>query len=402
MRSEQQLAGSRDLSWHLLPLDDKTVEHYREQLGLADRQLALEALGRSIVNSPGWDGIPGVTVLARPWPDPALAIVGHFDSSQKIWLRAQAEDLVQACLRFKYLDYPQVEQAVRDLAAGLRHSLGQRGVERAKFIALPRGGLIVLGLLAIELGLRHDQLTGAAEEPAKLLVIVDDCALSGRRFGETLQELKNPRVIFAHLASCPELREAILAAEQRVVDCISALDLTDHVSSQHSAEWRKSWLGRLQGHRYWIGRPDALAFPWGEPDRLIRTSDEEDAHLAWRLAPPERCMKNAGGSKTGLPRLSVQPSGPGPLRVADDIYFCAVDGEIFLGQPETGASFVLRGSAADIFRAVQKFGSRAPALRDLCTRYAVAASVLQVDLEHFVEMLMQRKILHDDGSVSGT
>ena len=58
------------------------------------------------------------------------------------------------------LDYGQVEQAVRALAGRLAGEFGGEELKRFRYTAIPRGGFIVLGMLAYVLDLPRPALRG--------------------------------------------------------------------------------------------------------------------------------------------------------------------------------------------------------------------------------------------------
>lgn len=225
-------------------------------------------------------------LIAHPGPSPKLVALGRFDSAGEAWLRCQSRALPQACARLRYVGYPQVERACEQLAARLRDHLGQE-VHRADFLAIPRGGFIILGLLA---SLMPPSVPGDAGE--RPLVLVDDCALSGVRFKQTLRHHRGSRIIFAPLYSHPELRAAICEREPGVEAVLSAGDL----------DGRRIEAGPEEG--YWSGNTEVLAFPWNEPERSVWNPAAERWEAAWRIVPPELCLKNR--PRPGFEPIPVQ------------------------------------------------------------------------------------------------
>ena len=148
------------------------------------------------------------------------------------------------------LTYRQAEAAAKRLAARLVSRFGQGELSRFRYTAIPGGGLIVLGMLAYVLDVERRALLG--QEGELPLVIVDDCSLSGNRFGQFLQRVDAGQVIFAHLYSHPELRAAIERQEPRVLACLSAHDLRDLGGERYPSEeeyrasrerWRDTGMG---------------------------------------------------------------------------------------------------------------------------------------------------------------
>ena len=127
-----------------------------------------------------------------------------------------------------YVDYAEAERACERLAASLSGEFGTDDLRRFAYQAIPRGGLIVLGILSYVLDLPATCFNSDAD-PGRPLVIVDDCALSGARFGRELKSAGSRAVVFAHLYSHPELRSAILRAEPGVEFCVAARNLEDRL-----------------------------------------------------------------------------------------------------------------------------------------------------------------------------
>lgn len=115
------------------------------------------------------------------------------------------------------VSYSQVEAASKQLAAQLVDAFGQEALGRFQFQPIPRGGLIVLGMLAYVLNLSRHQLSWGAETDSPL-VVVDDCSYSGARLQQCLESIPIGRpVVFAHLFSHPALRSAILQQDRKSV-----------------------------------------------------------------------------------------------------------------------------------------------------------------------------------------
>ena len=105
------------------------------------------------------------------------------------------------------VSYHQAEAGAKSLAAELSAAFSRSELARFGYVAIPRSGHFVLGMLAYVLDLGPRQLL---RQPADApVVLVDDCALTGLRFQQMLQSLPHERVIFAHLYSHPALRQAI-------------------------------------------------------------------------------------------------------------------------------------------------------------------------------------------------
>lgn len=270
-------------SGYLLLSDPEPLLEYQRRLPPLSEPPVL-ALARAIAASPGWPD--GCELIVHPGSPPKLFVFGRFDAEGEAWLRCQSRALPRACARLRYVGYAQIERDCEQLAARLREHLGP-DLHRADFTAIPRGGFVVLGLLA---SLLPRQAPAGAEEG--LLVVVDDCALSGIRFGQTLRRYDSSRIVFAPLYSPPELRAVIREREPRVEAVLSAADVAGE----------RVEAGPEDG--YWSGDTEALAFPWNEPDRSVWNPNAQRWETAWRIVPPELCLKNR--PRPGFEPIPVQ------------------------------------------------------------------------------------------------
>jgi hypothetical protein len=250
---------------YLLLADPEALARYERRLpGLQEPPVV--ALARAVAASPGWPDGSDAVLMAHTGPQPRLIALGRFDRAGEDWLRCQAHALHHACGHLRYVGYPQVERDCERLADMLREELG-KDLTQAKFLAIPRGGFVVLSLLATLLDLDPEQMAPSCPPcpENRPLVVVDDCALSGVRFSQFLRGQDSSRIVFAPLCSPPELRSAIESREPRVERVLSAAD---------------------------VGAAEALAFPWNEPDRAVWNPAAERWETAWRIVPPELCLKN--------------------------------------------------------------------------------------------------------------
>jgi hypothetical protein len=295
------------------------------------------------------------------------------------------------------LTYTQAEEAVFALAAELIGELGGGEARQFCYSPIPRGGLIVLGMLAYALDLDRGRLQ--RRPPGAPLVVVDDCSLSGARFGRFLQSVDSPQVLFAHLFSHPDLRAAILAQEQRVVGCVAAGDLRDLAPEVYPDRadyqaWQARWRQRLEGPRYWIGLPELVIFPWSEPDRPYWNPLTEQAENNWRFAPPDRCLKNWG--RLNLPPRAVEH----PMwRSPDHIAYSLEDEQVTLCNLQSKQLYGLEGIAADMWRALVAYRSTEAVVQYILSRYDVDEATLRHDLGAFVESLLAAGLLESVGKL---
>jgi Coenzyme PQQ synthesis protein D (PqqD) len=363
-----------------------------------DGGLGVDLLGlaRALSTNPAWREMPGATLVVRPEPRPALGVVGCFDAAAEERLARLGPQLADALAHLRYVSYSRAEEDCELLATRLVERFGREKLRRFCFVAIPRGGFIVLGMLAYALGLEHTQLE-PPYPPGAPLVVVDDCALSGYRFGRFVSRWESREVVFAHLYSHPDLRSAIEAREPRVMGCIAAHDLHDRAPALHGeryAAWRERQQAKYGDDAgYWGGLPDHLCFPWNEADVTFWNPVTERFERGWCIVPPEFCLKNRPGPGMEPIPVQVQPEGPGPLRPSARVLFGEHGGNIVVGNMETKASFSLTGVAADMWRAVVERGSVEAAAAALSGEYEVGEGTLRADLRDFVEDLRARDLL---------
>lgn len=293
--------------------------------------------------------------------------------------------------RLRYVGYRQAEEAVAELADRLRSRLGAQEVRSLSYVAIPRGGLIVLGMLASMLDVPRAQVSAQAVSNGPL-VVVDDCAQSGARFGAFLASRPEPQIVFAHLFSHPDLRAAIETRETRVVACVAARDLRDYgpeTFTEELAEAHRRWVARLGPQRYWVGDCERLCFPWNEPEHLLRNLAAADLEAVWKLVPPPYCFK-AGGGATARPKIQVQPGGRGPLRPSPAVLFGRWSEDTVVARIDNGEVLRLPGSAGAMWWALVKTGDLAAAHRELIGRYQIDAETLRTDLSAFAADLLGR------------
>lgn len=290
----------------------------------------------------------------------------------------------------RYVDYSQAERDCEVLAARLLEAYSRRELRDFAVRGIPRGGLIVLGMLSYLLDLDAEQLSPNAA-PDRPLLLVDDCALSGSRLHAALAASDRRRLVFAHLYSHPELRAAIVEQEERVERCLAAADLTDHSRAVYGDD-RQRWLDEGRQHlgagRYWVGLPDLVCFTWSEPDRPIWNPASGELEKGWRLLPPHRCLK----ARAALGPPPVPVAAPG-WRVADGVVTAEQDERVWLYCLETDRVFSLDGVGADMWRALAAWGDVEAGARFLAGRYDAPVEKLARDLRAFAESLAGHRLV---------
>ncbi|MCH9647213.1 MAG: PqqD family protein [Deltaproteobacteria bacterium] len=385
-------SGRDNIDWLPLEVSPEALANYGQELGLEGSAVAT-ALAQAVSSSPVWEQLPQTILAVKASSHPAFVFVGSFRDRDKPLLSSLLENLGCACAHLRYLSYSEAEAQCRLLASQLLGLFGRERLARARFQAIPRGGIIVLGMLAQILGLDAEQLEQSSSEAE--LVVVDDCALSGSRFRDFLGKSQARSVIFAHLFSHPALRDAIEKQEPRVAACVSSCDLAarDLLSEQETAGWRHRWEKRLGSKRYWLGRLDHICFPWTEPDRLVWNPAEGRTELAWRIVPPELCLKNRAAEDSIAAEVQVLSEGQGPYSLGDRVFYARQKDRTLVVNLATGNCLNLENVARDMWHLLLEQGDLRTVTECLLDRYEIDQNVLESDLGKFLDGLLLKGLL---------
>ena len=379
---------------HGISIDSDVLAKYSRELQLGEPTEALFGLAQAIASSPIWAEMPGNILIVRPTPQSALFVLGRLDEAGKMRIATEYQDLNQNITRLRYVSYRQAEEDCERLAKQLVDRFGDQ-LKEFYFTGIPRGGLIVLGMLAYALGLRSDQLQPPSS-PDVPWVVVDDCVFTGSRLSQFLQSHSHEAVIFAHLYSHPDLRQAIAAREQNVIACLSAQDLHDYALEDLGdgyPEWQANCLAQLDGIRYWVGKTDNICFSWNEPDRFVWNPVTERIEGCWLLIPPEICLKNRLKAAAQAPIIQIQPESKGLIQPKSQVIFGEYERQIVIGNLATQESFCLTGVAADIWLAIIEHGNLEKVVTELLRRYEVDEATLRLDVETFTDELYAQDLL---------
>ena len=386
----------REAAVFVLPLDETHLlaHDLHQPDGAVDGEgAALLGLARALTASPLWKEMEEAIMVLRPGPRPLLSVLGHFDEAEAARVRTLAGHLPAALSRLRYVGYAEAERDCERMASRLSERLGVGALSDAFFVAIPRGGLVVLGILAYALDLRPEQLETAPPSGASI-VVVDDCSLTGLRFARFLEAWPGHRIAFAPLYSHPDLRRAIVAREPEVIACESGDDLHDHAPERLGREyeaWRRRWTLRSDPGCYWVGQPDHLCFAWSEPTVAFWNEVTGKEEAGWRIGSPERCYANRLGAR--IRPVQIQPAAAGPLGPSPSVVFGELNGDVVAADTESGAAVRLEGPAADMWRAIVESGTAERALRRLLDTYEVEEERLEDDLTLFIDELCERGLL---------
>jgi hypothetical protein len=373
--------------FYIIAKDFQYLEHYSGELGLNPSD-ALEALARAVASSPMWLRMPACTIVVKKDPIPALSIVGSLDDVGEARLAALAQQIREGCNDLLYVDYFRAEAFCRILAMKLVKRFGKE-IENFHFYSIPRGGTIVLGILSYLLNLNPRQLNSQIPPEATLLV-VDDCALTGKRFGDFLRENSSQKIVLATLFSPSGLKSAILNREPRVLDHISAHYLkTQKTFGKNVNIWAKG-EANLGEERYWIGRLVYLCFAWTEPDWLFLNPASRSMESGWRIIPPEKCLKNFS---LKMPQIFIQPTGHGSIRPSQNALFLSQLRKVLLCDMASGETCSLEDQAAEMWMAIIKHGDIEAALKEILAIGHPEESDLESDLRELIEDLISNGFL---------
>lgn len=377
-----------EAGFQILPVESSEINRFHHAVS-STRTLPVIDLAHGIASSPIWSLIPASALLVRPSP-PLIAVLGNFDVESDARLEALSFQTHFALRTLRYVNYFRAEEDCRILASLLKERFGEVALKQFHFTAIPRGGYIVLGLLAYILGVHPSRLESPVPRDATLIVL-DDCAISGTRFQDFLKKSENERIIFAPLYSHPDLRKSIEEREPRVVACISAHDLTDYSDEIEGGKelYREHWRCRYSDNRYWIGLPEYLCFAWNEPDRPFWNHVSGKSECGWTILPHEYCLKN------GPPRIPVyvQPEAKGAIRPADDVIFLMDGNSVFIGDLDSKASYHLGGAGADIWREIIESGDEEAAIKKIREKYETDEESLRDNVASFLGDLICKGIL---------
>lgn len=372
---------------------------------------AVVQLMASIRANPLWYEMEGVSLVGRAYPEPMLAVFGHFAASELARWKDLALLIREGVHYHRHIDYAEVEAAAQRLADDLVSRYGREALSSFQFTGIPRGGVIVLGILSYLLDLRPDQIVVSSSQPphCETLVVVDDCSLSGFRFQEFLKQTPADRVIFCSLCAVAELGRLIERREPRVDACFNAVDLRDLGAARFGdayPRWREEQRALVGDSGYWVGIPQPISFAWSEPQTLYWNSERGQFEAGWNLVPPHLCLKRRVQAKKLHARMSSREqqaatafndSRGGPLRAGGRVLWARTGTAVSIARmpesPETVACFRLHGAAADMWESLMLHGSSDGVVEALAGDYEVDAQVLRRDLDGFVESLMVNGLL---------
>jgi len=344
-------------------------------------------LARAFTTYTEWPQDRPAVPVVRTAPEPLLAAIGRFDPidlARLALLQVQLHDLLP---RTVYLDDAAVDAACDELARRLEQALGDATLRSARFTAVPRGGLFVLGRLAYLLDLQPAQLEPRGPDgPPRPLVVIDDIAISGRRSAAFLGDRHEDELVLATLYSHPELRWKLARREPRLQAFVSARDLRDHHRSQAERQaFIASWLARARdSDDPWIGRSDHVCFPWNEPDVKVWNPALARVERGWPMIPAEMCLKHQSRTRSPALTVQVQPAMYGRYQPAEDVVYGSFDGAVVIAALATARVTALEGRTAAMWQAMAGPRDALVPLRDSRGDMALPTGFGEAELAAFI------------------
>ncbi|MEN8144864.1 MAG: PqqD family peptide modification chaperone [Gemmatimonadota bacterium] len=375
-----------------LDIDAARVGRRYAAAGVPCSDTPLHDLASALAASPVWKDAGPVLLVVREDGPGRLGILGDFPPQLASSIQTMEWQIDFSLDRLRYVSYQQVEADCAILAAQLTERLGREELADCRFVAIPRGGWNVLGILSYMLDIQDHRQDPDSEQT---VIAVDDCALSGLRCAEFLEQDTAERVVFAHLYSHPELRAAVENREPRVLACLGARDLVDHAPDDLGGKyegWKSEWEARSDRRAYWAGHAEHICFPWNEPDVSVWNPASRSTEAGWRVVPPSACVKNRIRPNPNV-SVQVQPPAAGELRPLPSTLFGELSGKVLVANVDSGECLELKGTAADMWNAILRHENVDQAVQSLCDLYAVRDSELRPDLNELIASLTSKGVL---------
>ena len=360
------------------------------ELNFPDNPLLV--IARGIASSPLWSMMPEAEIRVRLSP-PEITVVGLFDPADIARLKALAWQTKHALYTLRYVRYTDLEEDCRLLVSKLNERVDPDQLKKYYYTCIPRGGLIVLGVLSYLLGLEPWQLE-PPPVPDAPVVVVDDCAVTGRRFAQFLQKNQSDTIIFAPLYSSAELRSAIETREPRVRACISAHDLESCLYSNENDQraFQEIFGSDLFTSDYWKGLTEYICFAWNEPNFVFFNPVTKKVEGNWTIFPHEMCLKNG---PVRIP-VSVQPDIGTEFCVAGDVVTIHGDDSVTIDNLVTHDRYLLKGIAAEMWNALMECGTQEALFTKFLNEYDIDHITLERDISDFTRNLISKGILKDE------
>ncbi|WP_179862259.1 PqqD family protein [Longibacter salinarum] len=336
-------------------------------------------------------------------------MLGFLNDTDASRLEALVRQVPSTVRDLRYVDYQQAETDCEVLAANLSNRLGA-DLEQARFAGLPRGGMIVLGMLSYALGLRPNQIIDLRDVEATSdghpLVIVDDCVITGARIRAqrnrfVTNNASRRDLVVAALYATPALCDAV-ETDSAMRACIRARDVQDFTDERwgdHAGTYRNRWENRPV-ERYWTGVPEHVAFAWSEPD--VGVWDEELGRVMRGLpvVSPSSCLKNRHATNPETrPPVFRQPETTAGCALGPHTFVAEVDSKWIIASTRSGVCMSMSGSSAMFWQALWEASSIDEAIERLADSFpSVSPASLRDDTRQFIGELVRFDVLQHSSS----
>ena len=344
-----------------------------------DDATRVRLLAEALATSPPWVTLGERLALAvRTEPEPLIGLLGPTLPEDLGVLDALTWQVSGALERLHPVPWEEAVELVTLLAARLRAGWSDL-LDTAAFVAIPRGGTLVGALLSYAL----DRPELLLPRPADVVVVIDDCILSGSRLRQWLRHHDARRIIVAHLHSHPGARAAI-EQDERVIGCVAAADLAAWPTGSGEVEFRARWQERSPDD-FWAGLTDHVVYPWNEPDLVYWDDVVGAVQPGWHVAPPSWCFKNRDPGASSPPYWCRPPDGP--VRPEPAVLWCPVEEGLALADAESQRAVLLRGVAGELWEALMRTGDPDTAAEAVASSYEVELHRVRDDLEGLIARL---------------
>ena len=393
-------------------LTDETapLRGLRTLTGTPSDSEALEAIAATVSADARLHGIRFVIRHASGEAS-ALYAFDEPDDVRRERLGRLASQLARVGYAARYVSYTEAEGLTEVLAARLIERYGRDELTKLEYRTIPRGGTIVLGMLAYALDLpAHSLNVGHAQwgtDRERPIVIVDDCVLSGMRLKQHLGPLGDHHVILAALFAPAALGDRTTVGNHPV-DWNSAIwldDLAPQLYGDGYSTWFDSWTRRLGDSVLWIGQPEHLCFAWNEPESAFVNAATGEVEAGFRLTPRNRCLRARFVPAAAVPgdsagRVQVHRDGPGPLNAPPDVVAMQIDGQRiavarFAGDCHAPVDecYLLEESGADMWTHFITHGTVEQASHILASLYDADPAAIAADTAALADALIEMGLL---------
>ena len=333
-----------------------------------------EALARAIGSDARW---PDDALIAWRCDPPSIAICGSFDQETLGLLSILGSQLELTLPHIRLWNWDDVARAARDLAGRLQ-DIEEPGDHNA-IVAVPRGGLIVGGLVAYAANRPIAPDVGSARSGSWM---IDDVSISGLRLLSELDRLPAKSILVGVLAATDGAVEVVRAHPAVLgFERVERVEELAAAENQHASEDRGKSRWPEFDSRIWIGRAAHHVFPWNEPDSSFRHPVTRRVEPGFPLVPREQCYSNREPLRPVVPVIESLV----PL-LAPGVWPIEHSGSLLLLHPASGAVAEAAESAVELLGVLASPDPNA-AIKALATELQADAGEIRADLDELLQTL---------------